>query len=94
MKQKITIKNIKAYIEGNSNMLIDNLGLKSKEYQEQIAYRMLQCGDCLEEGKCTYCGCDIPGKLYVSESCNNGDRFPNLMSPIEWRKYKEDNKIE
>jgi hypothetical protein len=35
MKQKITLKNIKAYIEGNIQMRLDGLGLKPLHYQEQ-----------------------------------------------------------
>lgn len=93
MKPKITLKNIKAYIEGNTQMALDGLGLKPDYYKEQIAYRMLKCKDCLQEGRCKYCGCSVPGKMYVVESCNNGQIFPNLMNEEEWNKYKEDNGI-
>lgn len=94
MGHKITLKNIKAYIEGNTQMTLDGLGLKPDYYKEQIAYRMLQCRDCLQQGQCKYCGCSVPGKLYVSQSYNNGERFPDLMNEEEWNKYKIANDIQ
>jgi hypothetical protein len=44
-------------------------------------------------GYCIECGCSVPGKLYVKESCNSGKRFPDLMSREDWEKYKSDNNI-
>lgn len=91
---KITINNIKQFIEGNTNLLYDAVIGKPKYYQEQIVYRASKCSDCLEDGKCVYCGCDLPGKHYVKKSCNNGERFPDLMDEKEWEEFKEKNKIE
>lgn len=89
----ITLTNIKQFIEGNVQMKLDGIGLKPKYYQEQIAYRMLKCQDCLKRKACIYCNCDVPGKLYVSKSCNDGKRFPDIMGEVEWNKYKEKNGI-
>ena len=50
--------------------------------------------DCVKLGYCKYCGCSIPGKLYVTTSCNNGERFPDLMCEADWEKYKTENNIE
>lgn len=95
MGKKITLNNIKQYIEGNVQMYFDSLGMKPDWYKEQIAYRMLQCkDDCGISKRCKYCGCDYPGKLYVEESCNNGERFPDLMNKRDWEKFKKDNNIE
>lgn len=100
MKKKITLKNINSFIEGNVNKLVYELGGKSKEYQEQIAYRALQCNDCFVEGTfdegprhCKQCGCSLPGKWHTVISCNGGERFPDLMSDEDWIKYKEENQI-
>ena len=90
----ITLKNIKAFVEGNARMLGDNFGVVDKHIQEQVAYRAALCSDCMEAGKCTYCGCKVPGKLYVKESCNKGDRFPNMMDKEEWEEYKNENNID
>ncbi len=94
MKHKITIDNIKQYIEGNSKMFLNKLGFQAEHLQEQISYRMLQCkDDCIINKKCKYCGCEVPGKLYVNKSCNNGERFPDLMSAKEWEEFKKQNNI-
>ena len=93
MKQQITLKNIYSFIQGNLQMRLDGMGLKPKYYQEQIAYRMLQCQDCVKAKKCKECGCNLPGKLYVDKSCNNGERFPDLMNEEDWLIYKEEHEI-
>lgn len=91
---KITFKNISQYIEGNTKMFMDYLGFQPQHIKEQIAYRMLICkDDCMKTGSCKYCSCDIPGKMFVKESCNNNERFPDLMNKVEWIKYKEENGI-
>lgn len=91
---KITLKNIKYYIEGNIKMLGDKMYLLPEHEKEQVAYRAMICKDeCVKLGYCVYCGCDIPGKLYVKDSCNGGERFPDLMPKPEWEQYKIDNEI-
>ena len=92
MSNKITLKNISQFIEGNSKMFLNELGFQPEHIQQQISYRMLKCSDCVKVGKCKVCGCNVPGKLYVRESCNP-ERFPDLMSNLEWIKYKESNDI-
>jgi hypothetical protein len=93
MEKKITFKNIYSFIQGNLQMRLDGIGLKPQYYQEQIAYRMLQCQDCIKAKQCKECGCELPGKFYVNESCNGGERFPNIMSERDWEQYKENNGI-
>jgi hypothetical protein len=91
---KITLKNIGQFIEGNIKMLGDKMHLLADHEKEQVAYRALICKDeCVELGYCVYCGCDIPGKLYVKKSCNGGERFPDLMNKPDWDKFKKDNRI-
>jgi hypothetical protein len=92
-KPEINLHNIKSFLEGNSKMLLAQAGLQPQHIKEQIAYRMMICSDCVKEGHCEFCGCDVPGKLYVSESCNKGEKFPDLMSRIDWELYKIDNDI-
>lgn len=90
----ITLKNISAFIEGNSKQLADKFNLLPKEKKEQVAYRYEICKDtCGKLGKCEVCGCKFPGKIYVNESCNKGEKFPDIMSAEEWEKYKKENNI-
>lgn len=94
MKQQITIKNIKQFIEGNTKMFLAEVGLQPEHLKEQIAYRTLICSDCFATGNCKECGCDLPGMFYVKQSCNLGEKFPDLMSKLEWEIFKKENDIE
>ena len=94
MGHKITFKNIASFIEGNANMIVSELGAQPQHLQEQFAYRMLKCkDDCMITKECIKCGCSVPGRLFTSESCNNGERFPDLMSRTDWEEYKKENDI-
>lgn len=91
----ITPKKIFQFIEGNLKMLGDRLDILPQHEREQVFYRSQICkDDCMQRGYCVYCGCDVPGKMYVKESCNGGERFPNLMNASEWEEYKKKNNIE
>ncbi len=75
-------------------MLGDTFHLLPEHEREQVMWRAEICkDDCMKNGYCKYCGCDVPGKLYVNDSCNNGERFPDLMTKAEWEKHKVDNNI-
>ncbi len=93
MDQKITLKNISSFLEGNSQRVLEELKLQPQHIREQIAYRRLLCSkDCAINNACIICGCDFKGKTSVKESCNK-DRFPDLMGRFEWNIYKEHNDI-
>ena len=92
---KITPKKIFQFIEGNLKLLGDRMHLLPAHEREQVFYRSEICkNDCMIYEYCNYCGCSVPGKLYVTESCNGGERFPDLMGAKEWEKYKQENNIE
>jgi len=94
MKPKITLKNIASFLEGNTQRILEELRLQPDHIKEQIAYRRLICkDDCAKQNQCVYCGCDFKGKTSVEESCNKGERFPNLMGRVDWIRYKEKNDI-
>jgi hypothetical protein len=94
MKQKITLHNIKSFLEGNLQLGLEQLNLQPQHIQEQIAYRRLICkDDCAVNNACIKCGCDFKGKTSVKESCNKGERFPDLMGKLEWELYKKQNDI-
>lgn len=92
MSKEITLNNIYNFIEGNTRLFTKSI---QPEYiKQQIAYRMLLCkDDCAKEGHCIKCGCDYPGRVYTTESCNT-DRFPDFMSRIDWEEFKKDKNIE
>lgn len=89
--KKLTLSNIKSYLQGNFRYYIG----APKHIQEQYKYRLSLCkDDCIKEGKCKYCGCPPDKKALVDESCNDGERFPDLLGKDEWKWFKEDNKID
>jgi hypothetical protein len=88
------INKIFQFVEGHLKMFGDKFNLLPEHQKEQFLFRVSICkNDCLKSRQCIYCGCSVPGKLYVSESCNGGERFPDMMNPEEWEKYKKDKKI-
>lgn len=88
-KDIFNIKNIASFIEGHAMKFYDNLVGLPIHTKDQIAYRLYKCkDDCLVKGECKYCGCPPEDKAFVKESCNNGERFPDLMNEEEWTKYK------
>ena len=92
---KITPKKVFQFIEGNLKLLGDRMHLLPAHEKEQVLYRAEVCkNDCMLYEYCTYCGCSIPGKLYVKESCNGGERFPDLMGADAWAEYKAKHNIE
>ncbi len=92
MSKEITLNNIYNFIEGNTRLFTKSI--QPEHIKQQIAYRMLLCkDDCAKEGHCIKCGCDYPGRIYTTESCNT-DRFPDFMSRIDWKEFKKEKNIE
>jgi hypothetical protein len=92
LKELLSPKNIYHFIQGNARMLGDNFKMLPRYQKEQVIFRAQFCkDDCIPAGECKYCGCSVPGKLYVTESCNDGERFPDLMSEENWEKFKKEN---
>jgi len=99
---QITPKNIKAFIEGYSKLFYDKIVGLPHYMQEQILYRKTVCHDsCVVKGHeesgpghCERCGCSVPGKWFVTRSCNYGYKFPDIMGETQWNEYKKKNDIE
>lgn len=91
----LTPENIKAYLQGNIRLLLDEkFNTLAPHLKEQVAYRAFMCKDsCMLEGVCQTCGCELPGKLYVTRSCNKGEKFPDLMDEEDWNNFKIENKV-
>lgn len=93
-KPEITPKNILHFLEGHFKWLGDEFKILPRHMKEQVIYRTQFCkDDCIPAGFCRYCGCDLPGKFYVSESCNGEERFPDMMNSEDWQNYKIENNI-
>lgn len=93
-KKKITLTNISSFIEGNVKFLLDVFDLYPLYKKEQVLWRLNICkDDCVKNKECEYCGCPPTKKAFVEHSCNNGDRFPDMMDEETWEKYKKENSI-
>lgn len=89
----ITLSNISDFLEGYSKWFIDKY--LPKHEKEQVLYRASQCPpECAKEGKCFYCKCDYPQKLYIKKSCNRDKNLPDLMEEEPWNNYKQKLKSE
>lgn len=93
-KHGLNISNIKSFIEGHAKLLGALIHVLPHHIVEQVAYRADKCkSDCIPNKKCVYCDCDVPAKLYVNQSCNGGDRFPDLMNEKDWELFKSQNEL-
>lgn len=88
-KKNLTFQNILSYLEAHTKILKDRFIGLPEHTKEQIAYRHSLCEDCIEQDACVYCSCDPKAKAFATESCNKGERFPNLMEKEEWEQFKK-----
>lgn len=63
--------------------------LVRKHIKEQISFR-IKCmkKECIMNGSCLECGCDIPQLAYCDKACE-GDCYPPMMNKKEWYNWKE-----
>jgi len=100
MVEKITLSNIKQFLQGNLRMFANSLGKYTKDYislpvhiQEQVFYRSTKCPDCKAIGECINCGCSVPGKWFADKACKE-KRYPDMMLKKQmWENYKKENGI-
>tara|TARA_R110000868_G_scaffold175399_1_gene412428 strand:+ start:528 stop:803 length:276 start_codon:yes stop_codon:yes gene_type:complete len=85
--EDITVENIKHYIEGNANHLLDKVGLLPEQVKAKVEKRLEVCNTCsyaekIEDklSKCGYCGCPLPHAAFSpSKSCKHGG---DIWQPI------------
>lgn len=59
----------------------------------QYSYRVAQCSDCLQAGKCKHCGCDSEGRLNgVTDSCSAG-KWGVMLTDEEMDNFLKKNKF-
>lgn len=58
------------------------------EYCEIVLYRSLMCEQCIKEGKCIDCGCNIPDKMMDLESGCSMSLW-DQTTVEEWKEYKK-----
>lgn len=88
-KPELTWDNVKSFLEGNISYYKQYF-LSSPPYlQEQYHYRLSVCRDsCIPNDSCEVCTCPPIKKAWVTKSCNNGEKFPDLMDEESWEDFK------
>ena len=85
---------VKDFIQGHYRFLKDRFFGSPDYLKEQILYRLDKCkDDCVPAGGCKHCGCPTEKKVWATSSCNNGERFPDLMLYDQWQEYKKQHGI-
>lgn len=93
MSHKINSENVGNFISGNWRMFLNTIGKGEPHIAEQVAYRKMKCPECFEKGHCLgNCGCSVPGRWFVSSTCNP-DKFGDLLSKKDWTTFKQENGI-
>lgn len=91
MKKTLTIKNIRAYIEGNLRYTIYNSWFKfllPKSIREQVVMRLASTKtECINKGYCVECGCSIPALQLANKTCS-GDCYPEMLNRKKWMEFK------
>lgn len=94
LSKVFNIKNILSFIEGHYKYFYNEIIGLDKHLQEQVLYRLSKCKDtCLKTNECQVCGCPPKQKVFVKESCNEGEIFPDLMNKEDWEEFKKENNI-
>ena len=94
---RITLKNVKAFIQGYSRRALDNLDLLQPHKKEQAIWRSLVAKKCTDAGKCEACGCTTKNlELYLADKECEKDVpcYPEMMNKEEWDNYKKTNKLD
>lgn len=56
-------------------------------FSQQLVYRMIMCGECVNAGKCVACKCAIPQTLCCAAAVDKLGRWGEMMSPEEWFEF-------
>ena len=84
---KLSIENIKAYLEGNFRyrLFYSNFAFLIPRYiREQIQVRINSMdSECYEAGECKLCGCQTTALQMANKACDK-PCYPKMLSKKEW----------
>jgi len=99
MKAKITLPNIKGFIQGNFRKALKDMNFVSDHIKEQATWRLNQVQDkspeCVNADECYVCGCTLTGKVWEDRGCSKKENpcYPKMMDLKAWYKFKKKNNI-
>lgn len=92
MKNKITLKDVLAYIQGNIRYSLYNSNwswLIRKHIKEQIDIRINSMNkSCYNQGSCVMCGCRTTHLQMANKSCNK-PCYPIMLNKKTWKGIKK-----
>lgn len=92
--QRITLKNIKSFIEGYTYSFLLKFYQKYLTHIfEQVDYRKKlveeKSPECIYNGQCKHCTCKTPELFFATKGCsNNPPCYPEMASKDEWTQFK------
>jgi hypothetical protein len=60
----------------------------------QYSFRVANCGDCLQNGKCLHCGCDAEGRINGTTDSCSALKWGPFLSDNEMKDFLKNNKLE
>jgi hypothetical protein len=94
--EKITFKNIKAYIQGHIRYRLYYSKYKwliPLHIREQIDMRIYSMNEeCFKQGSCIKCGCQTTHLQMANKKCD-GECYPEMLSLIKWNYLKKNSII-
>lgn len=95
---RITLKNIKGFIQGNFRRVLNEMDFLPEHVKEQAIWRLEQVKEkspeCYILDICKMpCQCQISSKVFEDRSCSGEEVgkpcYPPMMSEQEWVIYKQ-----
>lgn len=90
MKAKITLKNIKGYLQAHYRQLLDEMDYLPEHIKQQAEWRLNQVkkysSSCYNSDKCVHCGCQVSSKIFEDRACE-GKCYPKMMSKEQWENF-------
>jgi hypothetical protein len=85
-KDNLTIKNIKSYIRAKSTKIASDSGLITLDdhFVYQVLLRTILCSDCLNQGFCQGCTCDVPDLFYDKHRTDSLGRWGAMLDEKEF----------
>lgn len=88
----LTLSNIKGFFQGNFRLFLKNSNISLPLHiLEQSEWRLQQVENkspqCLKEGSCVHCGCEIYGKVMEDRGCETC--YPPMLNETDWKNYEK-----
>lgn len=89
---KITLNNIKGFIQGNIRKVLNDFGELPPHIEEQALWRIdlvkQKSPECYNQDKCVHCGCQVSAKVFEDRACSSETPcYPKMMTKEQWETF-------